>query len=220
MAVPLVLIFALVLSIIGVFVLKSNSQNYQQNRISMNLLRTRYLARAGMEHSLLKVKFLQRELYDAACLAQGRNPLYDFSRSMVDNLYNPGPKYAYRTGEATPNAYGYTADLTAFSGCTSPPASWIDTFRSDITSRGDDNPMLMAPFPNNIRNKLRDPYSGIYEATRVDILTNKVDENTLDNISNTVVIEVLVSTEMNDSRGKSYHQELRRTIRVSRHTSY
>jgi hypothetical protein len=51
-----------------------------------------FLAKGGQQHALLKFRLLPTPFYDAAAYAIGKNPYFDFSKSM--NRYsNPGPAF-------------------------------------------------------------------------------------------------------------------------------
>ncbi|NCB40056.1 MAG: hypothetical protein EOM80_14940, partial [Erysipelotrichia bacterium] len=78
-AVPVVLVFATTLAVIGTFIFRNTKQYGSQTRINLSQIQAHYMARAGLQHAMLKIKFLNRELYDAACLSQGINPLFDFT---------------------------------------------------------------------------------------------------------------------------------------------
>lgn len=222
MAVPIVLIFAAVLSLLATFILRSNTQNFRQNQTSYNQLQATFAARAGMEHALLKVKHLHRELFDAACFAQGRNPLFDFSRPL-DLATNPGPKYCIWAGDATPNAYGFIsqADLAArLSSTRTPPNRWLDVFRADLTSR--DTVMVMSPLPALIRDRMREPFTGQYETTAIEVLAQHTEENaTQKRVTNQVVVKVTVVATVNFPRvyggqQDTFTEEFSRTVRVAR----
>ncbi len=217
MAVPIVLIFATILGILATFVLRSNTQSYRQNLTSYNQLQATFAARAGMEHALLKVKHLHRELFDGACFAQGRNPLFHFAQP-IDLNTNPGPKYCLYAGDATPNSYGFIplADLAArLSGTLTPPGRWLDVFRGDLVSR--DSVMGMSPLPAEVRDRMREPFTGQYDATNIEVLAQNIAEDTAaGRVTNQVVVKVTVQATIETARKETFTEEFSRTVRVAR----
>jgi type II secretory pathway pseudopilin PulG len=73
-ALPFVL---LVLGLIGVLVvvfIQSNINMKQQNRLTFAQVQAHYLAQAGMQHALLKLRILPNESFEACALARGICP--------------------------------------------------------------------------------------------------------------------------------------------------
>ncbi len=138
MALPIVLIFAAIMGIVSVYLLRNTRGGNAQNQTSMDQLQSYYIARAGVEHAMVKVKYLNQELYDAMCMQQGRSALFDYSQiknptSPGDciNEFNPGPIFLYTYGTTTPvgvnsNMQGKTGGLAS--------STWINVFKLDLCS--------------------------------------------------------------------------------------
>lgn len=221
-AVPLVLVFATIMGLLATFVIRSNSHNFRQNLTSYNQLQAAFVARAGLEHALLKVKYLHRELFDAACFAQGRNPLFNFSQPL-DPSFNPGPKYcltqsdATGAGQTTSGFISPTRLSSALSGARSPPSKWLEGFRSDINSVGSTNVMRMNELPDEIKSRMREPFTAQYDAAAIEVLTQDTNENLGQNtVSNQVVVKFSISASVTTARQETFDQELFRTVRVAR----
>lgn len=219
-AIPLVLLLATVLTILGAFIYKINTQQYRQANLYYNQIQASYIARSGMEHAIVKVKYLYKELYDAACLAQGRNPLHDFSRP-IDLLLNPGPKFCIYQGDATLNSSGYISisDLNSkLSTTKTPPKKWLNTFASDINSL---QPVLsMSPLPSNISSKMKFPFTAQYEVKDIEVLAQNIEESGA-RIKNYVIIKITIEATVNYPKyvageQQTYTAQLSRTIKVSR----
>jgi len=219
MAIPLVLVFATVLSIVGVFIIKTNKEHARQNVTSYNQLQAYFVARAGLEHALLKIKYLHRELYDAACLAQGRNPLYDFSREpqKISEL-TPGPVFLYYQSDANPVGF-FTPN---FDSKFPKARKWLDAFREDLysgkTIDGEDlNFVLtMIDMPAKIKTLLHEPFTGYYEVTALDLVAQNVDETNNMYVNNQAIVEITVEAQINSARKESWVEKIKRTVRVSR----
>jgi hypothetical protein len=61
-----------------------------------------YVAEAGMQHALLKLKVLQTDCFDALMISQLKNPRFNFAQNTIvtnprDEKYNPGPRYITTT---------------------------------------------------------------------------------------------------------------------------
>ncbi len=216
----MVLIFAAVLAILGFFLLRNSRQQNRQNQTSFNQLQAHFVARAGLEHALLKVKYLPRELYDAACLAQGRNPLYDFSKG-IDGIspQNPGPIFLYRDqsglkpqGFLTPN----------FEKQFPQARLWLDSYREDLVSGkriGSENlnfAMSFSNLPDRIKAVTKEPFTGSYEVTAIDLTANTVAETEKQVANNQAIVELTVEATVKNARGESWTQSIKRTVRVSR----
>ena len=227
MAVPLVLVFATIMGLLATFVIKSNSQNFRQNRTSFSQLQATFAARAGMEHALLKAKYFHKGLFDAACFAQGRNPLFNFDQP-IDTFTNPGPKFCIFMGDASPNSTGFISPAalsTSLSGALTNPSSWLECFRTDITSKQDVNlPLSMNPLPTEIHDRMKFPYVAGYQLTAVEVLAQNIAESEdLNSVTNQVVVKLTVVatatspfTNSSISEPEMFTQELTRTVRISR----
>lgn len=214
MAIPLVLLFATVLAVIGTVLIKTTRQTNRQNLTSYNQLQAHFVARAGMEHALLKIKYLQRELYDAICLSQGRNPLYDFSRPI--SATNPGPAFLYTAGEFSPNGFftpGFTKDNSTV---------WAQAFTEDLVS-GDTLPdgvvynscLSFTSPPAAVSGLMREHFTGGYEVKTVGIAANNTVEQSAI-VNNQSIVEVTVKALITSARGETWEATLQRTVRVSR----
>jgi hypothetical protein len=223
--VPIVLVLATVLAITGMFVLRNTKQQNRQNITNFTQIQAHFFARAGLEHALLKTKYLHRELYDAACLAQGRNPLFDFSQVTAPgpgnygiSPINPGPAFLYRHGEAAPEGF-FTKNFDT----TLPAArSWIETFRRDLVSGmhidGTNINFVMTgnPLPNAIRSLMREPFTGQYEVRSINLMAQSVAETAVSAVDNQAIIEIEVVANITTARGETFEQRVKRTLRVAR----
>ncbi len=198
-AIPVVLIFAMIMAVFGLFIAKTNQQQYRQEMTAHHQLQAHFIARAGMEHALLKARYLHRELYDAAAMAQYRNPLFNFAAGI--SSFNPGPVFLYHSGEGTPTGF-FTPSVTFSTAPTTSPDAWLQTFIADvqsdtgITNGGTVNAMLsMNPFPANIRSKIRDPFQAQYAVTKIDVLAKQID--TTAGAANHEIVEITVRGQVN-----------------------
>ncbi len=225
-AIPVVLIFATSLAIIGTFIFRSTRNYNSQTRINMSQLQAHYLARAGFEHAMLKIKFLNRELYDAACLSQGINPLFDFtgadhiSPHSTISQYNPGPIFLFKSGHPG-------LELTGLFPKTFPQANkdqWLNAFQQDIISGINIDGvnynwcMNANPLPNDIRGLMREPFTGQYQITGLRHFAREVIEDSVDpnKISNFAIIEMTIDSTINNDRDENFNFQMRKTIKVSR----
>ncbi|MBI3037895.1 hypothetical protein HYY75_02430 [bacterium] len=229
MAIAIVLIFALSMSILGMFILRNTQQHYRENLKTANQLQAYFVAKAGLEHALLKIKYLPRELYDAACLSQGRNPLYDFSKGLGGITdYNPGPIFLFKSGEATPIPGSFfTPNIDSISA-NIPPGMWLSAYKADVSSGKTIDSVLingvmsMAPLPNEVAvHILSPPFGGQYELSELKVLANRVDPGTT--VSNQAIIELTVTGIINNSgvpagnvHYENWTETLKRTVKVSR----
>ncbi len=231
MAIPLVLIFATIMGIVSTFLIK-NAQNYnKQNQTSFAQLQSYFIARAGVEHAMIKIKYLHRELYDAICLSQGRNPLFDFS--LITNMsspgdaiksYNPGPIFLYKSGEYTPVGGTVFTDMSQKTGYD----KWIKAFESDLTSNPSDNPnsegstttnttLDLMNMPEDIKNLLKsEPYkAATYKLYDLGIAASEVLESE-GKVDNNVIVEFKIKSEILTARDQNFNYEIKKTIRISR----
>ena len=230
MAIPMVLLFATALGIVATYIIKNTMQYNRSNITSFAQLQAHFAARAGIEHAMLKIKYLHRELYDAVCLAQGRNPLFDFTQitdldAPEDAIksYNPGPVYLYRSGQFSPLRL-FTPGFAMAGGA---ERRWIDIFmediKSDSTSFGgvSTNAVLsMKPLPANIKNRMRDPFNlAEYGVKTLNIAAQEIAETTADGVtkvSNTAIVEIVIESSVETSRGEVWDYEIRKTVRINR----
>lgn len=224
-AVPIVLIFATVLAVIGTFVFKNTRQYGAQTRTNLSQLQAHFLAQAGLQHAMLKVKLLNRELYDAALLSQGLNPLFDFNTisdyvnpHTAINEYNPGPIFLYTNGAFTRNGLftisfnptGHDKDI------------WLKKFQEDIISGIDIDGtkynwcLNMVPPPTEITNLMSEPFSGQYQITSLNIAAREVDEAAANEVSNYAIIEMSVESTINNAKDENFRYSLKKTIKVTR----
>ena len=230
-AVPIVLILALVFAITGSFILLNTKQHNRQNLTAIEQLQAHFLARAGLEMAMVKIKYLHRQLYDAACLAQGRNPLYDFRRdpAQISPVF-PGPCFLYRSGDAVPTGF-YTASstmLARFPNC----YAWLETFRSDIQSGVtlDTGPVNQVMSLNDaaqiyqqlIVPRMREPYRGQYLVESLDLAAQQITDSggAGSVVRNEAVVEFVVRATLTPARDplRSWEETLRRTVTVARET--
>lgn len=213
MAIPLVLLFATVLAVIGTVLIKTTRQTSRQNLTSYNQLQAHFVARAGMEHALLKIKYLHRELYDAICLSQGRNPLYDFSRPI--SATNPGPAFLYNSGEFTPNGF-FTPGFSKNNS-----TAWLQAFTADLISGTTidgvqyNTCLSFSSPPAAVTGLMRERFTGGYEVRTVGIAANNTVEQAAI-VNNQSIVDVTVDAEITSARGETWQERLQRTVRVSR----
>ena len=226
MAIPMVLVFATALGIVATYIIKNTMQYNRSNVTSFAQLQAHFTARAGIEHAMLKIKFLHRELYDAICLAQGRNPLFDFTQVTDLNApessiksYNPGPIYLYRSGQFNPSRL-FTPGFTINAGA---ERQWLDTFMSDIKSDTTNfgttstNAVLsMKPLPAEIKNRMRDPFNlAEYGVRTLNIAAQEIAESA-GTVNNTAIVEIVIASTVETSRGEVWDYEIRKTMRINR----
>lgn len=223
MAIPMVLALAVAMAILGAFIMQTNKETYRQNITGLAALQAHFVARAGMEHAMVKVKYLERELYDAACIAQGRNPLFDFTRPLHP-MYNPGPAFLFYSGQA--GAVGlvgsFAANMPALPGCTTIPAQWVNVFSSDLNSGSNidgtnvNMVLTMSPLPNDVRNRMREPFNAQYQVTTINVLAQNRNEATLNQITNRVIVDINVESTITTARGQLFDHNLQKTVRIQR----
>ncbi|MBF0503033.1 MAG: hypothetical protein HQM09_23075 [Candidatus Riflebacteria bacterium] len=220
MAIPAVLAIALILGILGLTLIRGTREQNRQNLTGLQQLQGHFLVQAGFQHAMLKVKHLGRELYDSACIAQGLNPLFDFSRPV--SSYNPGPIFLYRKGEASPKGY-MTADLEVeLKSALNPPQCWLNAFRNDLVSdssfdrKSVNSPMSFDHPPFSMHDAHGGLARGRYAVTGISIAASAVSETEDRGTTNRVVVELTVESDVISSHGERFRQEARRSIRVSR----
>jgi len=230
MAIPLVLIFATALGIVATYIIKSTMHYNRSNVASFAQLQTHFVARAGVEHAMLKIKYLHRELYDAICLAQGRNPLFDFTQvtdlsapESAIKSYNPGPIYLYRSGQFTPTRL-FTPNFS-IGGDTE--RKWLKTFIEDIKSdpstfdgKTTNTVLTMKSLPDEIKNRMREPFKNAeYGVITLNIAAQEIAESTdsgESRVSNTAVVEIVVRSSVETAREEVWDYEIRKTMRINR----
>ncbi|MBQ2591999.1 MAG: hypothetical protein II567_01790 [Candidatus Riflebacteria bacterium] len=235
MAIPVVLVFAAIMGIVSSFLIRGAKQHNRQIQTSFTQLQSYFIARAGVEHAMLKIKYLHRELYDAICMSQGRNPLFDFSliksmNSPGDAIkpYNPGPVFLYKSGEFTPEVNTVFTKMDKKEGYD----KWLRAFESDITSDSASNPneednqktnAFLDLGPNksmDIKSQMKEPFkSAIYKLYDLNIAASEVKEimeGTKDKVDNNVIVEFTVKSEILTAREETYNFEIKKTIRISR----
>ena len=235
MAIPVVLIFAAIMGIVSSFLIRGARQHNKQIQTSFTQLQSYFIARAGVEHAMLKIKYLHRELYDAICMAQGRNPLFDFS--LITDItspesaikpYNPGPIYLYKNGDFSPIVGTVFTDMSNKSNS----QKWIKAFESDITSDSASNPnkengqttnafLDLGPDKSmDIKNQMKEPFkSAIYKLNDLNIAASEVKEikeGIKDKVDNSVIVEFTVKSEILTAREETYNFEIKKTIRINR----
>ena len=234
MAIAVVLIFAAIMGIVSTFLIKNAQQHNRQNLTSYTQLQSYFVARAGVEHAMLKIKYLHRELYDAVCLSQGRNPLFDFS--LIKNMsmpgeaikpYNPGPVFLYKSGQFTPEMGTVYTKMNSKTGYD----KWLRAFESDITSNPLDNPnkdngvttnsiLDITNMPKAIKDLMREPCkAAVYRLCDLNIAASEVKEikNATENkVDNNVIVEFKVKSEVITARDEAFNFEIKKTIRISR----
>ncbi len=214
MAIPLVLLFATVLAIIGTVLVKTTRHASRQNLTNYNQLQAHFVARAGMEHALLKIKYLHRELYDSICLTQGRNPLFDFSRQISPT--NPGPAFLYLSGEFAPSGY-FTPGFAKPNS-----TAWLQAYTEDLISGTTldgvqvNSCMSFVSPPAAATGLMRERFTGGYTVPIVGIAANNTVDQTAAIVNNQSIVEVTVNASIVSARNETWDETLKRTVRVSR----
>ena len=246
MAIPLVLIFATIMGAVSIFLLRNTKHGNAQNITSMDQLQSYFIARAGVEHAMVKVKYLNRELYDAMCMQQGRSSLFDYSQISDADInanrpykaiseYNPGPIFLYMAGEKTPN--GVNTDMGTLSSPRVASSTWINTFKADLgsdyyidskiagtTSGAKYNQVLqISNIENQVKSlgnpKIKDNKifnSASYLVSDIKVAASKVEEDKSKKVDNTYIIEFTVKSAFVSARNNDYNYEIKRTLQVSR----
>ena len=226
MAIPLVLVFASIMAIVSTYLYKIAKQSNRQNQSNFEQLQSYFIARAGAEHVMLKIKFLHRELYDAICMYQGRNPLFDFSQitSMATpqnaiKTFNPGPIFLYKSGAFRP------ISGTVFTDMTNKPGhdKWLNTFKMDLTSvrannkYGTNTFLDMDYMPKEITDLMTAKFKKAqYDLTDISLPALKVEENTRGIIKNHIIIEFRVKSSYISLKDNNFNYEIKKSIRISR----
>ena len=229
MAIPIVLILATVLGLISTFMLKSQQQYNKSNKTSFAQLQTYFVARAGVQHAMLKIKYLHRELYDAICLSQGRNPLFDFSLINSGDMktpykaiksYNPGPIFLYGQGQYandgvfTPNFNKTDCD------------KWLKSFMADINSNTDDLAATEYGKANLVLdlNKLDSKITGLmsepfqkasYLVSSLNIAAQNIDDKT-SKVENNAIVELVINSAILTARQESWQYQIKKTVKITR----
>ena len=228
MAIPLVLILATILGLVSTAIMKSQQQYNRSNQVSFAQLQSYFVARAGIEHALLKVKYLHRELYDAICLSQGRNPLFDFS--LIDDMsqpysaiksYNPGPIFLYNSGFTPQGVYtpGFNKNGKEL--------LWLNAFKSDLTSNPVVNPNTLENTTTNmtldynsmdttIKSLMHEPFQKAeYGISELNIAAQETSENS-SKVENNAIIEIVIKSTIQTARNEVWDYEIKKTVKISR----
>lgn len=91
--ISLVVSFCLLLLFVALNMRQSSTASH--NQITLQERQALFAARAAMQHFLLKIKLFPTELYDAVELAQGKNPIFDFSEFEAKNETNDNTFVSY-----------------------------------------------------------------------------------------------------------------------------
>jgi len=215
MAIPLVLLFATILAIIGTVLIKTTRHTSRQNLTNYNQLQAHFVARAGMEHALLKIKYLHRELYDAICLSQGRNPLFDFSRNI--SPMNPGPAFLYLSSEGLARNGYFTPNFAKTNS-----TAWLQAYTEDLVSGTTidgtqfNTCMSFVSPPAAVTGLMRERFTGGYNIPVVGIAANNTVDQTAAIVNNQSIVEVMVHASIVSARNETWDESLKRTVRVSR----
>ena len=233
MAIPLVLIFATIMGVVSIYLLRNTRGGNAQNQTSIDQLQSYYIARAGVEHAMVKVKYLNLELYDAMCMLQGRSTLFDYSQIKDINHpenaiseYNPGPIFLYTQKEAAGlKRSGVNTDMSNFNGGALKADAWINTFKEDLRSDYSNyNKILnLNDVPNQI-NSLNDKEikdskifeNAVYNLTDIKVAAAKVEEKKEKELENKYVIEFTVKSVYISPRNVEFDYNITRTLQVSR----
>ena len=219
-AMPLVLFITSLLAICIGALTWSNRQHGQVMRLSSAQVQAHFIARAGVQHTLLKIKHMQRELYDAACLAQGRNPLFDFSQPV--GQYNLGPVFLFHKGEASVEGFDVRGLETGLEGALNAPRRWLELYRADLVSGGVyqgkpvNQSLSFSALPAEIRGLMREPFKGSYQVSGLGVAVSQTDEIASEGVRNQAVVEMTIEAEVETGNGRKYSERLKNAVRVSR----
>ncbi len=230
MAVPIVLIFATIMGFVAIFLLRNTRDSNAQTQTSMEQLQSYFIARAGVEHAMIKVKYLNRELYDAMCMQQGRNPLFDYSQIKdgdeekpweAISQWNPGPIFLYPESEKSSRLIkGVNSNM---SGTTVASSTWINVFKSDLVSKENPIPSNSILDIDDAKKEIESllpgyvPFvSGEYYVPEIRVSASKVKKNKDDKLDNNLVIEFTVKSNFVSAKNQAFDYEIKRTIKVSR----
>ena len=233
MAVPIVLIFATIMGFVAIFLLRNSRDSNVQTQTNMEQLQSYFIARAGVEHAMIKVKYLNRELYDAMCMQQGRNPLFDYSQIKdgdeekpweAISQWNPGPIFLYPDSEKSRLIKGVNSNMYSGNSVKVASSTWINVFKSDLVSKEN-------PIPSNAILDIDDakteiesllpgyvPFvSGEYYVPEIRVSASKVKKNEdTKKLDNNLVIEFTVRSNFVSAKNQAFDYEIKRTIKVSR----
>ena len=223
-AIPIVIVLAAILGLISTFVVKGIRQYSQSNQTSYAQLQAYFIARAGVEHAMLKTKLLHRELYEAICLSQGRNPLFDYSQIKGDNVstaieeYNPGPIFLYPPNKCSQQNGVYTND---FNDSKEPNRNlWLNYFMTDLTTNPADNSLNvnktldLSNLSTDITSKMLQPpfKQAQYKVSKLNIAAQKIASNA----ENSIIIEMIIDSALLTAREESWSFQIKKTINISR----
>lgn len=242
MAVPIVLIFATIMGVVSLYLLKTTKNINSQIETSNEQLQSYLIARAGVEHAMLKIKFLNRELYDAVCISQGRSPLFNYKdvdpSSIQDSICiaNPGPVFLYKQGSFSSQVDGFFTKLSPSSN--KKYFKWLDGFKEDLTSvynselginkfldMSDDS--YLSDIPNtpssvkNLKQLLKNTIGkSQYSLTDISMHASEVKqkgEGLTRKIDNHMVIQFTIESVYNSKKyNSSYNYKITRTAKISR----
>ncbi len=77
MVIPVVMLFLLIASVFVFSLTYSRKETRRQGLSNMNQKQAHYMAMAGIQHALLKVRLLHREAYDAGSVKKGICPFFN-----------------------------------------------------------------------------------------------------------------------------------------------
>lgn len=236
MALPIVLIFAVIMSFVSIYLLKNTRDTNTQIQTGFEQLQSYFIARAGVEHVALKVKYLNNELYDAFCMYQGRNPLFNYS--LIKNIkspwdpisqYNPGPIFLYKNDGDYPRNDIFS-DMKNKNGYD----NWVNTFRSDLVSRASLNPNtgngkntvldIIDHMPSCMNTALTTKPNGnrmfkqaYYQLTDIGVSANQVVKTGANRIENNMIIEFTIKSVYQSNKSEqNFDYEIKRTMLVKR----
>ena len=73
-SIPMVVLFCSIMVIVLIAFIQTRVNMKQQTKVNFRQLKAHYLAQAGIQHALLKLRILPNESYEAACLERGICP--------------------------------------------------------------------------------------------------------------------------------------------------
>lgn len=91
MAIPIVIVFVIVIMIFSFAMLRSRNASKNANLTGFHFLAAKYMAQAGIQHAMMKIRLCPDEAFEAAACQYGICPLND--TGTVPSASGNGPKH-------------------------------------------------------------------------------------------------------------------------------
>ncbi len=219
---PMIVLMVFIFVVFIIVLQNFNVQNRRTNYRDVMRRQALYVAEAGMQHALLKLKVLQTDCFDALMNSQLKNPRFNFGQDLnkdgkidsgdIDDnprssTYNPGPIYITISEDekeamlkdpqysGNPEAGDLFGDLNIF----------IRDFISDIKFDAEKEVMVTS------EDKITFKYG--YEALSVKILGEKWDPS---NNKGYISAEFIIEGYAYDKNDQKVTDTLRRTYKIEK----